>query len=65
LYGRSRAGRAGRLPAAAQAALKALGRQALHAKTLGFLHPATGERLRFDTDLPQDLNALITSLERL
>jgi 23S rRNA pseudouridine1911/1915/1917 synthase len=33
---------------------KALPRQALHAKTLGFIHPNTGEMMRFDTDLPVD-----------
>ncbi|KIA98363.1 MULTISPECIES: RluA family pseudouridine synthase [unclassified Flavobacterium] len=33
---------------------KALPRQALHAKTLGFVHPTTGEMMRFDTELPQD-----------
>ena len=34
-------------------------RQALHAKTLGFNHPRTGEFIRFDSDLPQDMQALI------
>jgi hypothetical protein len=24
----------------------------LHAKTLGFVHPTTGEMMRFDTELP-------------
>lgn len=38
---------------------KALPRQALHAKTLGFVHPTTGEMMRFDTELPQDLNDCI------
>ncbi len=38
---------------------KALPRQALHAKTLGFVHPATGELMRFDTELPQDLQDCI------
>ena len=33
---------------------KALPRQALHAKTLGFIHPNTGEMMRFDTELPDD-----------
>ena len=32
-----------------------LPRQALHAKTLGFTHPETGEFLSFDSDLPQDM----------
>lgn len=31
-----------------------LPRQALHAKTLGFVHPETGKRLQFDSELPDD-----------
>lgn len=38
---------------------KALPRQALHAKTLGFVHPTTGELMRFDTELPQDFQDCI------
>ena len=38
---------------------KALPRQALHAKTLGFIHPTTGEMMRFDTELPKDLEDCI------
>ena len=38
---------------------KILPRQALHAKTLGFLHPTSGEMLRFDTQLPQDMKEVI------
>jgi 23S rRNA pseudouridine1911/1915/1917 synthase len=38
---------------------KALPRQALHAKTLGFVHPTTGEMVRFDTELPQDMQDVI------
>ncbi|MDG1871896.1 MAG: RluA family pseudouridine synthase [Flavobacterium sp.] len=38
---------------------KILPRQALHAKTLGFIHPSTGEMKRFDTELPQDLQECI------
>lgn len=34
-------------------------RQALHAKTLGFIHPTTGEELFFDSELPDDLSELI------
>ena len=34
-------------------------RQALHAKTLGFEHPRTHERLSFDSDLPPDMQGLI------
>jgi len=34
-------------------------RQALHAKTLGFIHPATGEMMFFDSELPDDMRELI------
>ena len=34
-------------------------RQALHARTLGFNHPTTGERMFFDCDLPDDMNNLL------
>ncbi len=34
-------------------------RQALHAKTLGFVHPTTGQAMHFDSMLPADLAALI------
>lgn len=33
-----------------------LGRVCLHAQTLAFRHPVTGERLRFDTGIPQTFN---------
>ena len=38
---------------------KVLPRQALHAKTLGFIHPTSGEMMRFDTELPQDMQDCI------
>lgn len=34
-------------------------RQALHAKTLGFIHPRTGESMHFDSELPADMQQLI------
>ncbi len=39
-------------------------RQALHAKTLGFTHPTTGQEMFFDTELPADLTSLIDKMER-
>lgn len=38
-----------------------LPRQALHAKSLGFTHPGTGEFMQFESDLPEDM---ITVLDR-
>ena len=34
-------------------------RQALHARTLGFRHPSTGEEMNFESPLPEDISALI------
>ncbi|MEJ1223786.1 RluA family pseudouridine synthase [Sediminicola sp. 1XM1-17] len=36
-------------------AFKILPRQALHAKTLGFVHPVSGEFMRFDSEIPEDM----------
>ena len=50
------------LPEEAREALLALGRQALHAHILGFQHPTTGDVLRFQSRLPDDLMSLRHSL---
>lgn len=39
-------------------------RQALHAATLGFDHPVTGDRMEFEAALPPDIAALLDALER-
>ncbi|MBU3821125.1 RluA family pseudouridine synthase [Flavobacteriaceae bacterium XHP0103] len=38
---------------------KVLPRQALHAKTLGFKHPKTGEFMRFNSEIPEDMQQCI------
>ena len=38
---------------------KLLPRQALHAKTLGFIHPETGQKMLFDSPVPDDFNSAI------
>ncbi|MDD2634566.1 MAG: RluA family pseudouridine synthase [Bacteroidales bacterium] len=38
---------------------KILPRQALHAKSLGFIHPSTGEHVHFDSVLPDDMQTCI------
>jgi 23S rRNA pseudouridine1911/1915/1917 synthase len=38
---------------------KILPRQALHAKTLGFIHPKTGKMMSFDSEIPQDMQECI------
>lgn len=40
-------------------AFSLLPRQALHAKTLGFVHPISGKKLRFSADLPPDMTACL------
>ena len=42
---------------------KVLPRQALHAKTLGFVHPVTKEFLKFDSELPADMQEVIAKWE--
>jgi 23S rRNA pseudouridine1911/1915/1917 synthase len=39
-----------------------LGRQALHAKVLGFRHPTTDEQLHFEVPLPEDMRQALDSL---
>ena len=58
VYGRTR-GRAGPL-----AALH-FPRQALHAATLGFIHPITGSWLEFTAPMPDDMRSLIARLEAI
>jgi 23S rRNA pseudouridine1911/1915/1917 synthase len=38
-------------------------RQALHAQVLGFVHPVSGETLRFEAAIPQDMTDLIAALQ--
>ena len=37
-------------------------RQALHAASLGFIHPVSGETLRFESSLPEDMQLLLSQL---
>lgn len=39
-----------------------LGRQALHARVLGFRHPTTGETMRFESPWPDDFRAAVEAL---
>ena len=38
--------------------------QALHAKTLGFIHPSTGKEMLFDSEIPGDMQSLISKWEQ-
>lgn len=43
--------------------LKMLPRQALHAKSLGFMHPLSGKKMFFDSNLPEDMQGVIDKWE--
>ena len=62
VYGPHFKTKANALGAQAQAALAALGRQALHAYLLTLQHPKTGEILTWEAGLPEDLRLLQTAL---
>ena len=62
VYGAGFKTKAARLSEPAQAALRDLGRQALHAAALGFEHPVTGEELMFESPLPEDFSRLVAAL---
>ena len=63
VYGSHFKTKAGHLGPKAQAALSALGRQALHAYLLALEHPRTGELLHWEAPLPEDLLLLQGALE--
>jgi len=42
-----------------------LQRQALHAKTLGFIHPTTNQFIQFDSELPEDFRTVIEKWEKV
>jgi 23S rRNA pseudouridine1911/1915/1917 synthase len=62
VYGAGFRTKAALLPQQAQAALKALGRQALHAHILSIKHPTNSEFLTFRSELPPDLARLHSEL---
>ena len=63
-YGGKRKLAAKSLTPAAIAAVQNFPRQALHAAVLGFVHPVTGEDLRFEAPLPEDMAGLISALSQ-
>lgn len=62
LYGAGFLTKAERLPPDAAAAVRRFTRQALHAGRLGFIHPNTGESLKFDSEPPSDMKGLVELL---
>lgn len=47
-----------------QNCLRMCPRQALHARTLGFVHPVTGKQMDFTSPLPEDMEALVAKWRR-
>ena len=45
------------------AEIRGFRRQALHAASLGFAHPVTGEALHFETPMPDDMAGLVAAIE--
>ncbi|MFZ5894161.1 MAG: RluA family pseudouridine synthase [Myxococcota bacterium] len=52
-------------PAEIEAVANQLGRQALHAAVLGFQHPRTSEKLRFESPTPEDMQVALEALRSL
>ena len=46
------------------ATVKGFPRQALHARTLGFVHPVSGENVKFTSEIPQDFHDLLEVLRK-
>ena len=46
-------------------ALTGFGRQALHARSLGFIHPASEEKMYFESEFPDDLRTMEAKLDNL
>ena len=46
-------------------AAEALGRPALHARLLGFIHPVTGKKLKFEVEPPADFEVVLTALRAI
>lgn len=55
--------RTGRYKVFVDKCFKTLGRQALHAKSLGFVHPVTKEWMQFDSEIPEDITTALQMWE--
>ncbi len=64
-YGAGFATKAALLGEPARSLTAAFPRQALHAFSLGFAHPVTGDEMRFFSDLPDDMAALVAAFKSL
>jgi 23S rRNA pseudouridine1911/1915/1917 synthase len=64
-YGRGFRSKANRLPEPARTLAAGFPRQALHARLLAFRHPASGEMMRFEAPMPEDMARLVDSFRDL
>lgn len=55
-------GLAGKKAQFAESLLKIISRQALHARTIGFEHPATQKKMKFDSELPGDMMKVLEKI---
>ncbi|APG46298.1 RluA family pseudouridine synthase [Phaeobacter porticola] len=62
VYGGKRKLAAKSLPVEAAVAIQSFPRQALHAAVLGFIHPVSGDAMRFEAPLPKDMIDLLDAL---
>ncbi|MFZ2102588.1 MAG: RluA family pseudouridine synthase [Oricola sp.] len=63
-YGKGFATKAKILPAPLRQTVESFSRQALHAASLAFEHPATGKTMTFETPLPADMAELVSGFRR-
>jgi 23S rRNA pseudouridine1911/1915/1917 synthase len=64
-YGQAFRTKANRLPEPLKSLVAAFPRQALHAETLAFRHPAAGRLMRFEAPMPADMQALVDGFRAL
>lgn len=61
VYTKPKLSRTKNLPEARQNIIRQFQRQALHAQTLGFVHPVTNKPLKFEAEFPSDMKKLFTA----
>ncbi len=61
VYTRPKLSRTKSLPEARQNVIRKFPRQALHAETLGFVHPITNKPLKFEVEFPPDMKKLLAA----
>ncbi|MBL4666357.1 MAG: RluA family pseudouridine synthase [Sneathiella sp.] len=61
VYSSTKLSRTKSLPESRQNVIREFSRQALHAQTLGFVHPVTNETLKFEVEFPRDIMKLLTA----